>query len=289
MGSKQNKVLIKQAGIIVSLFCILLFSSCANDKKTVATVGNVALTEDDAVLLLQSKGYNLGDSSQYITIIDEWCEQQAFLQSLKKSNPEKYRLIELRSDAFSSDLARFFIEEQEYKKRLDTIVSEEEILEYYQSNQEEFVLQDYLVKALYLKIPVELDFKSENVNQNFLLKNDKDLAELNSYAKLYAQNYYFNDSTWIYFNEIVKDVPVSKYNVDNIVLNRSKTYFSDDQFTYFINIIDFKLKTEAPPVSFLSNDIKRIIVSHRLQELIEKNESKLIQRIKNEHEINSKL
>jgi len=289
LGSKQNKVLIKQAGIIVSLFCILLFSSCANDKKTVATVGNVALTEDDAVLLLQSKGYNLGDSSQYITIIDEWCEQQAFLQSLKKSNPEKYRLIELRSDAFSSDLARFFIEEQEYKKRLDTIVSEEEILEYYQSNQEEFVLQDYLVKALYLKIPVELDFKSENVNQNFLLKNDKDLAELNSYAKLYAQNYYFNDSTWIYFNEIVKDVPVSKYNVDNIVLNRSKTYFSDDQFTYFINIIDFKLKTEAPPVSFLSNDIKRIIVSHRLQELIEKNESKLIQRIKNEHEINSKL
>ena len=289
MGSKQNKVLIKQAGIIVSLFCILLFSSCANDKKTVATVGNVALTEDDAVLLLQSKGYNLGDSSQYITIIDEWCEQQAFLQSLKKSNPEKYRLIELRSDAFSSDLARFFIEEQEYKKRLDTIVSEEEILEYYQSNQEEFVLQDYLVKALYLKIPVELDFKSENVNQNFLLKNDKDLAELNSYAKLYAQNYYFNDSTWTYFNEIVKDVPVSKYNVDNIVLNRSKTYFSDDQFTYFINIIDFKLKTEAPPVSFLSNDIKRIIVSHRLQELIEKNESKLIQRIKNEHEINSKL
>ena len=84
-------------------------------------------------------------------------------------------------------------------------------------------------------------------------------------------------------------MPIVKYNVDNIVLNRSKTYFSDDNFTYFINIIDFKLKTEAPPVSFLSADIKRIIVSQRLQEIIENNESKLVQRIKNENEINTSL
>ncbi len=289
MGNKYTNILLKQAGIIVSLFFILSISSCSSNEKIVASVGDSLLSDNDAILLLESKGFNLTDSVQYIQIIEEWCEQEAFLQSLKKHHPEKYRLIELRSNAFSADLARFFIEEFEYKKQLDTIVSQEEIVSYYQSHQEEFILQDYLVKALYLKIPKELDYKSKGINQNFLLKNDKDLAEINSYAKLYAENYYFNDSTWIYFNEIVKDVPIVKYNVDNIVLNRSKTYFSDDNFTYFINIIDFKLKTEAPPVSFLSADIKRIIVSQRLQEIIENNESKLVQRIKNENEINTSL
>ena len=78
---------------------------------------------------------------------------------------------------------------------------------------------------------------------------------------------------------------MAKYNIDNIVLNRTKTYFSDDSFTYFLNIIDYKLKDEAPPVEFLSNEIKSRIVATRLQELKEKNESKLIQRIKKKHEI----
>ena len=117
------------------------------------------------------------------------------------------------------------------------------------------------------------------------MKNDKDLTELNSYAKFYAENYYFNDSTWVYFEEVTKEIPIGNFNIDNIVLNRTKTYFSDDNFTYFLNIIDYKLKDEAPPVDFLLNEIKSRIVANKLQELKEKNEFKLIQRIKKKHEI----
>ena len=113
--------------------------------------------------------------------------------------------------------------------------------------------------------------------------------EVNSYAKLYAVNFYYNDSAWVYFNELTKDIPLTKYNVDNIVLNRSKTYFSDEEYTYFLNIIDFTLKDDAPPVDFLKNEIKSIIVANRLQILKEKNESKLIQRIKKKYEITNHI
>jgi hypothetical protein len=150
-------------------------------------------------------------------------------------------------------------------------------------------LNDYIVKALYLKIPKELDFKEEDVHINYLLKNDKDLAEINSYAKLYAQNYYFDDSTWIYFDELAKDIPLSKYNVDNIVLNRTKTYFSDDQHWYFLNILDYKLKDEAPPLEFLKDRIRSIIVSQRLNDIREKNETKLLNDLKKKHEISINL
>ena len=60
------------------------------------------------------------------------------------------------------------------------------------------------------------------------------------------------------------------------MLNRTKTYFSDDNHTYFLNIIDYKLKNDVPPVDFLSDEIK---------ELKEKHEDKLIKKIKNKHEI----
>ena len=131
------------------------------------------------------------------------------------------------------------MEEIKIKKSLDTIVSLEESQTYYDSHKDEFILNDYIVKALYLKIPKDLDFKEEEVHLNYLLKNDKDLAEINSYAKLYAENYYFDDSVWVYFDKITEDIPLTKYNIDNIVLNRTKTYFSDEEHWYFLNIIDY--------------------------------------------------
>jgi predicted transcriptional regulator len=118
-----------------------------------------------------------------------------------------------------------------------------------------------------------------------LLKNDKDIAQVNSYAKLYAEDFYFDDKQWIYFNDLTKDIPIGKYNKDNIVLNRTKTYFEDNEFVYFINIIDFKVKDATPPLDFLKNQMKEIIVAQRMNDIREKKEVKLIQNIKKKHEI----
>ena len=119
----------------------------------------------------------------------------------------------------------------------------------------------------------------------YLLKNYKDIVQVDSYAKLYALNYYYNDSSWIYFSEFAKDLPVKKYNRDNIVLNRTKTYFSDDEYTYFVNILDFKLKDETPPMDFLRSEIKDIIIAKRLQELKDKREIEILEKLKDKHEI----
>jgi len=280
----------KQAGLTVSLFCVFLITiSCSQNGKVVATVDDVPLYENDVLQIMKHQGYDLSDSILFNEMVDKWCIDQAFINELENQDNNSFRTNQLRAHSFIADLARFEIEKISIQSQLDTLVSDEEINQYYEQNKEEFILQDYIVKALYLKIPKSIDFKKDEVHKYYLLKNDKDLVEINAYAKSYAENYYFNDSTWIFFNELVKDIPISKYNVDNIILNRSKTYFSDDNFTYFINVIDFKLKNEVPPIDFLRNDIRRIILTKRLLEITDKNESVLIQRIKTKHEIIIKL
>jgi len=284
LANNWNIYLIR-AGIFASLFCFGLLTSCSNKGKVIAKVNDTELLEDEAYILMKHLGINPDDADAYRSFVEEWCENEALKTEMKSEHPNEWELVRLRSESFAGDLSRIFLEETALLKDLDTIVDNQEILDYYESHKAEFVLHDYIVKALYLKIPAGLDFKSEEVHTSYLLKNDKDLMKVDSYAKLYAQNYHFNDSSWVYFNDLAKDIPVTKYNVDNLVLNRTKTYFSDENFTYFINIIDYKLKDEAPPVDFLQNEIKNIIVANRLQELKEKNESKMIQRIKKKHEI----
>ena len=270
---------------MASLFCFYSLVSCSENEPILAKVDSVELTENDAQTLMAHLGYNPQNKEEYNKFIEEWCENEAFKNELKLEYPESWNLIKLRSELFSGELAKYHIEEIELKKSLDTFVSQAEIEKYYNSQKDQFILHDYIVKALYLKIPKNLDFKSKNVHLSYMLKNDKDLLEVNSYAKLYAEDYYFNDSTWEYFQVLTKDIPLAKYNIDNIVLNRTKTYFSDNNFTYFLNVIDFKLKDEVPPIDFLQKEIKEIIIASRLQDLKTKNENNLIQRIISKHEI----
>lgn len=283
MGSKLNKFTL-QAGLLAGLFCFTLLS-CGNDGDVIASVDDVELTESDAHVLMEHLGYDIKSKADMDAFLEQWCQQEALKKELEETDPELYNLLQLRADAFEGELAQFYLEEELLKGNLDTIVTKEQMQEYYAQNKEDFVLSDYLVKALYLKVPKTADFKSERIDQAYLLKNDKDLSEVNSYAKLYAENFYFNDSSWIYFNELSKDIPLTKYNVDNIVLNRTKTYFSDDEFMYFLNIIDFTLKDDIPPMEFLAEQIKEIIVLNRLQQLKEEYGSTLIEKIKSKHEI----
>lgn len=274
--------------MFVSLFCLFLFSSCGENDPVVASVGDQELTQSEVYALMSYYGHDIKDDSVYNAFLKEWVNEQVFVQELKETNPEAYNIDRLRSDSYLSDLSRYEIEQVYFQSKLDTIVNEEEIQTYYDKHKEEFILHDYIVKALYFKIPSTVDYKEKKIQYKFLLKNDKDLKDVNSYAKLYAENYYFNDSSWIYFTELVEDIPLKKYNVDNIVLNRTKTYFTDEEHTYFLNIIDYKLKDEAPPLDFLHDQIKEIIVNNRLQAMKEKDGNALLKELKKKHEIHIK-
>lgn len=277
----------KQAGFVVSLFCFLV--SCSESDKVLATVGEAELTESDAYVIMKHRGLDYNNKEELRSFVNEWCNAEVYKQELQKKHPKEWKLVQQRANSFEGDLAQYYLEEIRVRKSLDTVVSDDELQAYYGAHQDEFLLNDYIVKALYLKIPKELDFKEEDVHINYLLKNDKDLAEINSYAKLYAQDYYFDDSTWIYFDDLAKDIPLEKHNVDNIVLNRTKTYFSDNAHWYFLNVIDYKLKDEAPPLEFLKDRIRSIIVSQRLNDIRDKNEAKLLKELKKKHEINIHL
>jgi CRISPR/Cas system-associated exonuclease Cas4 (RecB family) len=275
---------LKQAGLCVSLFCLLLLPSCSEKEEIVASVNDIELTKSDAKILMDNLGYNSNSKTDWSLFLETWSTQEALRQELDQTNPEASKLISLKADAYKGELAKYHLEEKMILSKLDSVVSEKDIENYFDTNKSSFSLQDYLVTALYIKIPKGVKIE-DKLKTAFLLKNDKDLTQVNSYAKLYAENFYFDDEQWIYFNELTKDIPLKQYNIDNIVLNRTKTYFSDDEYTYFLNIIDYRLKDEVPPLEFLKPQIKEIILSKRVNNLREKQEKKLLQSIKTKHDI----
>lgn len=251
----------------------------------VASVGNMELLESEVLIMMKHLGQDPKDEKQFNSFIEQWTETALYEIELKERYPEKYKVIDQRANSFRGDHARFELEELSLLSKIDTVITKEEVQAYYDEHKEEFVLTDYLVRALYLKIPEGQDFKKKNIHIKYLLKNNKDLEEVNSYAKLYAENFYFNDSSWIYFSELTKDIPMKRFNKDNIVLNRTKTYFSEGEYTYFLNILDYQLKDDVPPIDFLENEIKTIVLNQRIQQEKEKLSPILLKELKEKYAV----
>jgi len=274
---------IYQASFLVSLFLFLL-SSCKEDN-IVARVGESELHKDEITTLAQINEIDPLNDSLVKNSVDDWAEYQIYLEHLKETNPEKANEIILLSKIYAANLAKFEILDEFYKSKLDTVVKDKDIIKYYEQNKNQFVLSDYIVKGMVLKVPKIAPIEKSKITTFYLLKNDKDLDRLEAFAKLYAVDYLYTDSNWIYFDKLTSSIPMNNYNKDNLILNRTKTYFSDEEFTYFINIKDYKRKSNTPPIEFLRNEIKGIILTKRLQALKNKGAKSLDEKLKDKYEV----
>ena len=283
--SVNNKIIrIKQAAILVSLFLFFVISGCSDQDVVVASVNDHELTMEQAERLMDALGYDINKKEDWKTFLESWTTNEAYRQELMEADEKRSEIVSLKGKNFEGELSRFYLEEREISKKLDTTITEKELKDHYAKNKDQFSLQDYLVKALYIKIPKGIEVESK-LKESYLLKNDKDLTRVNSYAKLYAEDFYFDDAQWIYFNDLVKDIPLKEYNRDNLILNRTKTYFSDQEFTYFVNILDYRVKDEVPPFDFLKCQIREIILARRISVLREQIENEIKQRVNKKHDI----
>jgi phage gp46-like protein len=283
--SVNNKIIrIKQAAILVSLFLFFVISGCSDQDVVVASVNDHELTMEQAERLMDALGYDINKKEDWKTFLESWTTNEAYRQELMEADEKRSEIVSLKGKNFEGELSRFYLEEREISKKLDTTITEKELKDHYAKNKDQFSLQDYLVKALYIKIPKGIEVESK-LKESYLLKNDKDLTRVNSYAKLYAEDFYFDDAQWIYFNDLVKDIPLKEYNRDNLILNRTKTYFSDQEFTYFVNILDYRVKDEVPPFDFLKGQIREIILARRISVLREQIENEIKQRVNKKHDI----
>ena len=123
------------------------------------------------------------------------------------------------------------------KEQLDTSISDNEIIKYYDEHQQDFQLNDYLVKVLYIKIPFDAP-DVEQLAKKYKLYREDDVQDIEVYAKIYASNYYYDADNWIYFDDLLKEIPLQDINKDRFILKRSKIRFEENGYHYFLNIIE---------------------------------------------------
>ena len=252
------------------LFSIFLLScnsvEIENDEVKIASVGNEILYQTELEYSFPS-GLNEKDSISFLNqFVQNWIINQLLLQKAEELLPEKTKNVDAKLEQYRISLLSYEFEELYIKQRLDTIVSIDEILSYYEQHKDDFILKDYLVKCLILKCMNNLP-DLEQVKKSYLLRKEEDEDQIRTFAQSYNAELYLNNEEWIYFEDLIAKVPIEDYNKRRLITRKKKFFFEDNNIINFVNIYDYKLKDAVSPLSFEKERIKSIILNMRMNEL----------------------
>jgi len=253
------------------LLVITTFVSCdtekvVQEKVKVARVGSVYLYQEELIKDIQS-GLSKADSLLFIDqLVSNWIEEQIVLQKAEEVLPQEAKDVKDRLENYRKSLIIYAYEQKFIKERLDTAVSSIEVEEYYAVHKDDFMLKDYIVKALYLKISKGTP-DIEKPQLHFKLEQETDLNEMRYYADLYAVQFHYDPEQWLFFEDVLKVIPLEGVNTESFLRKKKKTMFEDENFIYFINITDFMLKDAISPLSFEKEKIKTILLNLRTIDL----------------------
>lgn len=255
---------------LCGLFLFLLIS-CGEEtdhRKYVAKVGRNKLYEKDIK--------DISSEEERTMFIENWVLNQLYLREFEKNELEASE-ISKRVEEYESSLKKHAIEEKLVLEKLDTVVSEKEIESFYKNHKSDFELKDFLVRVMYLKIPSNAP-DIDKVSKWYLLKNPKDTAAMQEYAKLYAVNFYYDDQSWVFFDDILKEVPLRDFDKERFIVRKSKVDFEDNGFSYFLNIYDYRLKDALSPIEFERERIRQRIINNRIKKVRKQIEKELLEK-----------
>jgi hypothetical protein len=259
---------------------LLFLSSCSNNEGgLVCSVGQFSLTEERLAELIAFHKNDFNEETRRDKVINLWAQQKLIEIEIQKTLPKKYTENEIKTAHEASNLHLFELENNYIRSQLDSSITDQEIKTYYKKHRENYKKSSFIVKALYIKTSDTL-LGHNSLHQTFLLKNDKDLNEVKKYGNLYATNFYLEKDKWIYFDDLVKEVPMSQEQKEDLIRNRGEATFEIDGYTHFINVLDYRSKTISSPMEVEKSIIRTHILKRRVHKLREEAKETILKDVK---------
>ena len=259
---------------LIQLFLVaMLVSSCdyfkaPKEPKAIARVGKKYLYQED-ILDLVPKGTSKNDSIAIVkSFIDRWATQQLLFEASERNlSNEKVASFNELMEQYKVDLYTKAYLEELVIRQVDTVVTEEQIENYYIKNNQYFKNASELVKLRYINL-VKENPKFAKIKAKFSSFTKKDRKELQQLAVQF-KSYAFNDSIWVDINQVYEKLPFLNIENKNKYISSGINFQYPDSTTIWLVKVNKVLpKNSATPLEFLKPTIKQIILNNRKLELV---------------------
>lgn len=261
------------------IFCLILFiSACSEVKNQVplAQVGDKLLFLEDVRKVIPER-LSETDSSLWVDdFIKKWVQQELMILNAEANLTPAEKDVSQEVEDYRNSLLTYRYKKALMEQKMDTAITNEQINAYYDGHINQFVLKNDIVKAIYLKTPLEVA-NPETIKSLSMDEDPQKLEELDEYCIRYAKAYDRFDNKWVEANQLLEQIPDEIDDLERF-LRRNKFIESEDtDYYYFICIRDFRFKGENAPVEFVSSSIKNNLLNQRKINFLKKIEADVYQ------------
>ncbi len=282
MDMKVKKLIFFSLAVFVTVTSCNWFSN--KKDQAIARAFDQYLYKEDLKGIVPENMHGNDSISIVNSYIEQW-QQGIVLQKKAEKNvdiDEKY--LQERLENYRKSLIRFQYEQELIRQKLDTLVSEEEIAEYYSNNKRNFLLKKPILKIAYIKLPQEAP-KIDMVKKLFLSKDVRDRDLLEKYCYKYSPSFSLMDTSWHYVNDVAKILPINKVGEHNFENLNRIFQISENNTLYLLILRDSKFKDSLSPLTFERENIRNMILNQRKLKLISEMEKEVFR----EAQLNNEL
>ncbi len=230
--------------------------------KLIAEVGNrkLYLSEISAVIpnnLVSDDSTIMAD--EYIR---KWIRQELMLKKAEDNLSGDLKNVTRELEEYRKSLIIFRYKNELMAQRMDTAVSNSEIMEYYLEHSDNFKLNRNIVKAVFLKIPVEFA-NPEELKEMSSNTEQENINELRDYCLRYAKGFDIFTDRWVDLERVLNSMPTKIEDPEQYLKKNQFIEFNDSSYFYLVAIHDYMLRNEQAPEEYVREDIKSLILNRR--------------------------
>jgi hypothetical protein len=237
------------------------------DDPVVARAYSQELHLSQAVAVVPKNIPGKDSAAMVQNFISKWVQQQILLEKAKQNLSAEEQDFTRQLEEYRNSLLLYSYEKKLISMNLDTIVTVEEIEQYYYSNKSQFELRGNIVKFDYVKIP-DNSRQAREFRRMLKSSSPSDSVRLVEYCGKYATDYWLTRE-WVFLGELLAEVPLKPDN-EEIFLRRTKyTETEDNAFLYLLRIVDYMTNDSLSPLAFERNNIRNVIINSRKLDFLE--------------------
>lgn len=277
----------KQASVLIGIAFLLLSAGCdyvqKNSKKevVVAECYGKYLYESDLKGIVPERASIMDSLQRVNTFIDSWIRRQVLVHQAE-NNLDKEKLdLKKQLEEYRNSLVIYAYESQLINQKLDTVVSEDEILDYYEQNKEDFQLRNTMVRVVY--VILNEDCPQKELFQQLLGNPDTlMLQNIDIQATYYAVKSHVDVDQWMRLDDLTNIIPIEIFNAESFLKKNKFVCFDMNEFTYMVRFEKYLLEETTSPVEMVSGNIRSIILAHRKQAMLDQMKTAIYEKAKRE-------
>lgn len=247
---------------------MLAIVGCSNmgrqaGREIVAKAGNAVLYADEIPVLFE-EGTSSADSAMLTkNYITKWAKREFLLQKANENlGYEVRRNIEIQVNQTRDNLVIYQYQRQMMEEKMDTVIRDSELEAYYTLNETNFPLRSNIVKALFIKLPLDIP-ETSRIRTLAQADDPEKVAELESLCYRNAVKYDDFSESWIALDRLTVELPVNIDDEEQFIGKNTFFECADTLYTYFVKIRDYRFRSTVAPYEYVKFDIERIILNNR--------------------------